>query len=383
MWKTNFFSLCLAFLLTITTTQLSYANEREDLINNLLQDPTFIQGLAEALQQRRMDQIEQVAQSVVTIRVRHMRELDGRPASGSEVSLGSGFIVSTEGHIVTNSHVLIGDLGITEVETLSKMFVYTVELKNGTTYTSKVVTIHKETDLAILQIEGLKKKLPAITFGDSDLVQNGQKVCAVGSPLGFEKTVTCGVVSNPNQTEERLDSKYHDFIQTDTAINQGNSGGPLFDVLTGNVIGVNTIIASRTGTNIGLGFAIPSNVIAPWVKAVLSGLGGVERNGWIGITVVKLNPQIKAVYKSPDNVNGVEVSGLYVAVVDESGPSQDEIQKNDIILMLNGEAVSVDPRQFILQVQNIGKGEPITLTIFRFSNKSVHDVVIWTEEKPR
>ena len=231
---------------------------------------------------------------------------------------GSGFIIDPAGYILTNRHVVMNAYSIT------------VTLSDGTRLAAQVVGHPPATDVALLKVE-TKHPLPAVQFGDSAQVRVGEKVLAIGNPLGIGETVTAGIVSALNRNTG--ESPYDNFIQTDAAINHGNSGGPLFD-LEGNVIGVNTALLTGSAANtgsIGLGLAIPSDD-ARFAAQELREYGAVKP-GWIGARLQEITPGLAAAFGLPDS------SGALVGAVDTSGPAADAgLAPGDIILTFNGEA---------------------------------------------
>lgn len=230
-------------------------------------------------------------------------------------SLGSGVIVSNEGHIITNNHV------VDQVDDIE------VQLADGQTRKARLIGSDSQTDLAVLKIDNPGVK--PLKLGDSDAVQAGDMVLAVGNPFGFEETVTEGIISSRGRPN-RLDG-FGDFLQTDAAINPGNSGGPLID-LQGEVIGINTAIISRTGGSQGIGFAIPSNTVRTALESLLKN-GRIIR-GYLGI-LAAVNAQGMPI---TDN-HGVTVG----AVVADSPAATAQLQKGDVILKFNGKQVSSFP----------------------------------------
>lgn len=232
--------------------------------------------------------------------------------------LGSGMIISPDGLILSNNHV-VG--GATEIKVL---------LSNGDEYPAKLVGADPLTDLGVIKISA-DKPLPHVTFGDSDEVKVGQWVVAIGQPRGLEQSVTQGIISAKHRTGITNPSSYEDFLQTDTAINPGNSGGPLL-TLGGQVIGVNSAIASQSGGFEGIGFAIPSKMAVHVANSLIQ-YGKVER-GWLGISiddVTKIQAQSSGL-PSP--------GGAHVAGVMKGGPADKAgIEKGDIILKYDGEKV--------------------------------------------
>lgn len=241
-------------------------------------------------------------------------------------SLGSGFIIDPSGLIVTNKHV---------IEDASHL---TVTLQDNATYRATLLGQGIETDIALLQIEALHP-LPSVTFGDSDKIRPGDPVLAIGNPLGLGGSVSAGIVSALNC--DIGDSPFGDFIQTDAAINHGNSGGPLFDS-RGRVIGMNTAIISPTAGSAGLGFAIPANDVQ-FVVAQLRRYGRVHA-GWIGVELQRLTPAILAAARLDQSATGV------VASVDPGGPAEAAgIQPDDIVISEAGK-VPTDTRSFTLAI---------------------------------
>src|SRR6476469_8620220 len=203
------------------------------------------------------------------------RRQSRRPSHG----VGSGFIVSPKGYILTNEHVVQGS---------SKII---VGLQNGQTYTGKVVGIDEETDVAVIKIEA-PQDLPTVTLGDSNAAQVGDWVLAVGSPFGLEQTVTAGIISK-KERETPSTSNFMRFIQTDAAINRGNSGGPLVN-MNGEVIGINSQIATSTGDYNGVGFALPSNEASYVFDQILK--NGKVRRGYLGVGLETVKSEFAAVY---------------------------------------------------------------------------------------
>ena len=196
-----------------------------------------------------------------------------QPSERTVQSLGSGFVISEDGYIVTNNHVVENATDITATFT------------DGLKLEAVLIATDKETDLALLKVEP-EKRLPALSFGDSDSAKVGNWVMAIGNPYGLGGTVTAGIVSARGRM---LGGRYDNFIQTDASINRGNSGGPLFD-LDGNVIGVNTAIISPSGGSIGIGFAIPSNLVKNIIDQLQTN-GEIER-AWLGVRIQEVSDEI-------------------------------------------------------------------------------------------
>jgi serine protease Do len=231
--------------------------------------------------------------------------------------LGSGFIFSEDGYIITNNHV---------VERATDIKVI---LQNGDSYPAKIIGTDPKSDLAVLKIEP-KTKLPAVRFGNSDRLEIGDWVLAIGNPFGLGHTVTSGIISAKGRSLGL--GSYDDFVQTDAAINPGNSGGPLFN-FQGEVVGVNTAIIAGGQ---GIGFAIPVNI----AKNVVSQLrnGGKVVRGWIGISVQSVTPEIAESLKLEDD------DGALVADVTDGGPADKAgVRRGDIIIELNGNKIDEMP----------------------------------------
>jgi serine protease Do len=229
--------------------------------------------------------------------------------------LGSGFVLDADGYIITNHHVVDG---ASEVK---------VRFSDQVDHEAKVIGTDPQTDLALLKIEA-NEALPNLTLGDSDQIRVGEDVVAVGNPFGLGGTVTRGIVSAVGRDINA--GPYVDFIQTDAAINRGNSGGPLFD-MEGNVIGVNSAIYSPSGGNVGVGFAIPSNIVKD-VVAQLRDDGSVSR-GWLGVSIQTVTPDI-ATAMGLD-----EAEGALVASIISDSPSDGKLKVGDVIRTFGGEPV--------------------------------------------
>ena len=232
------------------------------------------------------------------------------------VALGSGFIIDPAGYIVTNNHVIEGADEIT------------VTLHDGTSMKAKLLGHDDRTDVALLKVDS-DTPLPAVPFGDSDSSRVGDWVLAIGNPFGLGGSVTAGIVSARGRDIRQ--GPYDDFIQTDAAINRGNSGGPLFN-MDGQVIGINTAIYSPSGGSIGIGFSIPSNM-AKQVVAQLRDFGRTKR-GWLGVQIQQVTPDIA------DGLGLHPARGAMVASVSDDGPaSKAKIHGGDVILKFNNQDV--------------------------------------------
>ncbi|TWH01079.1 serine protease Do [Mesorhizobium sp. J18] len=241
---------------------------------------------------------------------------DGSPRQVQ--SLGSGFIIDAdEGIVVTNNHVIEGADQIA------------VNFSDGSKLNAELVGKDPKTDLAVLKIDATKKKLTAVKFGDSNAMRIGDWVMAIGNPFGLGGSVTVGIVSARNR--EIGSGPYDDYIQTDAAINRGNSGGPLFN-MNGEVIGINTAIISPTGGSIGIGFSIPSELAVSVINQLRE--FGETRRGWLGVRIQEVTDEI-AESLGMDSANGALVSGIM-----EGGPVDNGlIEPGDVIIRFDGKEI--------------------------------------------
>jgi len=240
-----------------------------------------------------------------------------RPTERKATALGSGFIIDQKGIVVTNNHVIQGAEDII------------VSVNGSTEYKAKVIGADPYMDLAVLQIESDEKFIP-VSFGDSDKARVGDWVIAIGNPFGFGGSVTSGIISSRNRDIGL--TRYDDFIQTDASINQGNSGGPLFN-LDGKVIGINTaIIAPGSSGSIGIGFAIPSNSASKVIDQLIK--FGETKRGWLGVRIQEVTKEIAEVEQLDS------LKGALVASVGENSPAEKAgIKPGDIILEFDGKDV--------------------------------------------
>ncbi len=258
-----------------------------------------------------------------------------------ESSLGSAVIMSPEGYLLTNNHVVAGADQIV------------VALRDGRETLARIIGSDPETDLAVLKID--LQNLPSITLGRSDNIKIGDVTLAIGNPFGVGQTVTMGIISATGRNQLGLNT-YEDFIQTDAAINPGNSGGALVDA-HGNLVGINTAIFSRSGGSQGIGFAIPVKLALEVMRAIIE-QGQVIR-GWLGIEVQPLTQELAESF-GLEGRPGIVVAGIY-----RDGPAQKAgLQPGDLILNIDGEAAS-DGRRSMNQVARTRPGEKIRIEIMR------------------
>ncbi|HYY43000.1 MAG TPA: trypsin-like peptidase domain-containing protein, partial [Pyrinomonadaceae bacterium] len=284
---------------------------------------------------------------------KHMRQ----PARG----VGSGFIVDAKGYILTNQHVI-------EDATRIK-----VRLQSGEELVGTVVGQDEETDVAVVKVDA-RRDLPTVRLGNSDDVQVGDWVLAVGSPFGLDQTVTAGIISTRERTT-LASTNFQHFLQTDAAINRGNSGGPLVN-MHGDVIGINSQIATTTGDYNGIGFALPSNDAA-FVYRQLTGDTHRVRRGYLGVLLDSVKPEFARVYALPD------AKGAIITDVREGPASKAGMQAGDIVVEFNGQPVT-GSQDLISKVASTPVGQAIQLTYLRDVNNKLerHTVSVAVGERP-
>ncbi|MEM1150174.1 MAG: Do family serine endopeptidase [Pseudomonadota bacterium] len=284
----------------------------------------------------------------------------GRNEDGfrQEGSLGSGFIISADGLVITNNHVIENADEITCV------------FSDGREIRAELVGTDPETDVAVLQLQ-TADAMPFVELADSDAAEVGDWVMAIGNPFGFGGSVSAGIISAQNRA---TGGRYDDFIQTDAAINRGNSGGPLFN-LAGQVVGVNTAIISPTGGSVGIGFAIPANMVKR-ISGQLIEFGELRR-GWLGVSVQGIDSDIARAY----GVEGDE--GVIVIRLDEDGPGAEAgLEVGDLIRSFNGESVA-DVRALTRIVADAGVDATVDVEIVRNRRAQTLEVTLGELETGR
>ncbi len=282
--------------------------------------------------------------------LRDFMERDGQPEPRTERSLGSGFVISGDGYIVTNNHVIEAADEITVIFT------------DGTELEATLIGTDSKTDIALLKVEP-EEPLAFVSFGDSETARVGDWVLAIGNPFGLGGSVSAGIISARNR---RIDAgPYDDFIQTDAAINRGNSGGPLFN-MAGEVIGVNTAIISPSGGSIGIGFSVPSNIVANVVSQLRE--FGMTRRGWLGVRIQTVDSEMA------EALGMEKPMGALVAEVTEGGPAEaGGLEVGDVIISFDGKDVSAmqdlprmvaeTPVDKVVRVTVFREGKTLTLKV--------------------
>ena len=265
-----------------------------------------------------------------------------RKFSRQPVSLGSGFIVDPSGIVVTNNHVIDNADEIT------------VTLNDGREFKASLRGRDRETDLAVLEIDDGSTRFPYVSWGDEEHARVGDWVVAIGNPFGLGGSVTVGIVSARNR--DIKSGQYDDYIQTDAAINRGNSGGPLFD-MEGRVIGVNTAIFSQTGGSVGVGFSIPSDLAESVVEQLLE--YGETRRGWLGVSIDDMTPEIAA------SLGLKRPVGAIVTMVRANSPASDAgIEANDVVLEFNRRDIT-SVRDLTRAVADTPVGSRVPIVVLR------------------
>lgn len=321
------------------------------------------------------DAVDQAAPAVVNIYTRTHVEADEnlpddplyRPYFNSDTpqaqeqvhtSLGSGVIISPQGYVVTNNHVIAGADSIV------------VALRDGREAVASVVGTDPPTDIAVLKIN--LPDLPDITLAPTDQLRVGDVVLAIGNPFGVGQTVTQGIISATDRNRLGL-STYEDFIQTDAAINPGNSGGALIDP-TGNLVGINTAIFSKSGGSEGIGFAIPTDLVQQVLQDLIE-RGRVVR-GWVGVEAQALNPRLAESFGLDADQHGLIIAGIYR----DSPAHTAGLQPGDILIALDGEPITDAGYTTMNTIARLKPGEQASFTIYRDGQQQ--DIVVTTTERP-
>lgn len=321
------------------------------------------------------DLTEQLQPAVVNIATRQRITIDNNPFAGSPFadlfgaprgapttreaqSLGSGFMISADGYVVTNNHVIQPD-GRAELQEV------TVTLPDGTEYQAEVVGRDPDSDLAVLKISG-RGDFPFVEFGDSREARVGDWVIAIGNPFGLSGTVTAGIVSAVYQNTG-TGGAYDRYIQTDASINRGNSGGPLFD-MQGNVIGINNAIFSPSGGSVGIGFAIPAETAEPIVQKLIAG-EEIQR-GYLGVRIQQMNEDLAAALGLPER------RGEFIQSVQPGEPAANAgLQAGDVVLSVDGKDITPEQTLSFI-VANISPGSRVPLVIMRDGQRRTVQVTV-------
>ncbi|MEM9989567.1 MAG: trypsin-like peptidase domain-containing protein, partial [Pseudomonadota bacterium] len=323
----------------------------------------FLQGLsplhARGTPESFSDLVESVMPAVVNISTaQNITETGfGIPPGREAASLGSGFIVDNKGIVVTNNHV---------IQNADRIL---ITLENGEEYEATLRGVDTETDLAVLQIQA-DQRFPSVSFGDSDKARVGDWVVAIGQPFGLGGSVSAGIISARNRVIS--DGLYDDYIQTDAAINRGNSGGPLFD-MKGRVVGVNTVIYSQTGGSVGVGFAVPGNLASTIVRQLID--EGETTRGYLGVRLEDISDDAQK------RLNLSSKKGALVALPPSpNGPAGlAGIQKDDVILRFNGKLIT-DTRKLSRAVADTPVGPTVPVVLLRNGRQVTIQVTVARRE---
>jgi len=287
------------------------------------------------------------------------RRFFGEQQEEKQFSLGSGVVVSPQGYVLTNNHV---------IETADEI---EVALADGRKASGKLVGADPETDIAVIKID--LPNLPAIALGHAEQARVGDVVLAIGNPFGVGQTVTMGIVSALGRNHLGINT-FENFIQTDAAINPGNSGGALTDA-NGNLLGINTAIYSRSGGSLGIGFAIPVTTVKTVMESIIA--SGQVIRGWIGVEPQDITPELA------DSFGLSKKSGAIIAGVLKGGPADKAgMRPGDILVAVEGKPVS-DTTDMLNLIAQLTPGNKAKMTVLRKSQESTLDIVVGKRPKPR
>jgi serine protease Do len=306
-----------SFLFTFNQASAEFERGYADLVEELL--PSVVSIATSQIVERRSSSLPELPEGHPFNDM--FKDFFGNqmPKRENMTGLGSGFIISRDGYVVTNNHVISGADQITVI------------FNNGVDEVpAELVGTDPKTDIAVLKIDPEAVEIEPVSWGDSEISRVGDIVLAIGNPLGLGGTVTSGIISSINR--DIGSGPYVDFIQTDAPINRGNSGGPLFN-LDGKVIGINSMIISQTGGSVGLGFSIPSSTAKLIVNQIIS--FGQAKRGWLGVQIQDLTPEFS------ESLGYDSTDGAFVASVQPDSPAaKSNIQAGDIIMEFNGKKIS-------------------------------------------
>lgn len=317
-----------------------------------------------------------VAPSVVAI------SIQGRQSGDSQwipISSGSGFVVDTNGHIVTNNHVVATALNIEEAAGQGAEARIEVAMFDGTIARASIIGVDPDSDIAVIRINVQQDRLRPVSFADSDVLQEGQIVFALGNPFSNDWTMTTGIISALNRSIPGLDTfQTGGVIQTDAAINPGNSGGPLVNI-NGQVIGVNSQINSESGSNSGIGFAVPGNLVIRVANSLIA-TGDVQYS-YLGISSLPINLSVIEAFNLPNNIRGAGIRtvepGTPAAVAGLQGLSNNGV---DIITAINGIPVANFEDLIAYLSIHTAPGNTVTFTIYR--NGQILQVPVTLASRP-
>jgi serine protease Do len=284
--------------------------------------------------------------------LKRRRGRGGQGLPHRSTSLGSGFVIDPSGVVVTNNHVIDG---ANDIEVI---------FADGTKLRATIVGVDAKVDVAVLRVKA-EKSLPTVKFGDSDKVRVGDWVIAVGDPFALGSSVTAGIISAKGRNIES--GPYDNFLQTDAAINKGNSGGPLFD-MAGEVVGVNTAILSPSGGSIGIGFATPSNTAAPVIDQLIK--YGETRRGWLGMRIQNVDDALA------ESLGIGKARGALIDGIDESGPSAHAgFKPGDVVVTFDGKAIG-DARELPKIVALTPVGKEVEVVVIRDGKELTRKVTL-------